>query len=394
MAIHIKKSHKGRFTAYKKRTGKTTEQALHSKNPHVRQMANFARNAKKWSHKRAEGGETLPNYNLPYGQLGAIGANLVDMSVPVDETTGKGVIGKDIASDALRMAGTGASIGTMIAPGIGTAIGAGAGALLGAGEGFIRGKSEKKDYIAEAQKDRFQRQQSIYDHKPYFFADGGEVNPNEITVEGDELEVENGRVTKDFKTLPSHKDGGYSYFAKPGRIIIPVKDREKYLNSDNQTRHSMEKRLVLNQRNKEGFKHGGMIPRYGTGGKVNLSELKPTLNQDPNNDPSSLFPIQSNLNPTEDMIGGPYQEQSQVNIPPIPSKSPNTPTNWGNIINTAATYLPPAYNAFMASGKANTEPSIYNQYTDEALNTLRGRKINMDPIKRDIFSLNLHTLGC
>lgn len=52
MAIKIKKANKGKFTAYKKRTGKTTSEALHSKNPHVRQMANFARNAKKWSKKK------------------------------------------------------------------------------------------------------------------------------------------------------------------------------------------------------------------------------------------------------------------------------------------------------------------------------------------------------
>jgi len=61
MSINIKKSHRGRFTAYKKRTGKTTEEALHSKNPHVRRMANFARNARKWKHtgrkkSRARGG--------------------------------------------------------------------------------------------------------------------------------------------------------------------------------------------------------------------------------------------------------------------------------------------------------------------------------------------------
>lgn len=54
MSIHIKPENKGKFTAYKKRTGKTTEEALHSPDPHVRQMANFARNAKKW--KRADGG--------------------------------------------------------------------------------------------------------------------------------------------------------------------------------------------------------------------------------------------------------------------------------------------------------------------------------------------------
>lgn len=50
-SIHIKPENKGKFTEYKKRTGKTTEEALHSKNPHVRQMANFARNAKKFKHK-------------------------------------------------------------------------------------------------------------------------------------------------------------------------------------------------------------------------------------------------------------------------------------------------------------------------------------------------------
>jgi len=49
--IKIKPENKGKFTAYKKRTGKTTEEALHSKDPHVRQMANFARNAKKWKHE-------------------------------------------------------------------------------------------------------------------------------------------------------------------------------------------------------------------------------------------------------------------------------------------------------------------------------------------------------
>ena len=58
--IHIKESHKGRFTAYKERTGKTTEEALHSPNAHVRQMANFARNAATWKH--AEGGN-LPKYS-------------------------------------------------------------------------------------------------------------------------------------------------------------------------------------------------------------------------------------------------------------------------------------------------------------------------------------------
>jgi len=50
-SIHIKPSHIGRFTTYKKRTGKTTAEALHSKDPKVRKMAQFASNAARWNHQ-------------------------------------------------------------------------------------------------------------------------------------------------------------------------------------------------------------------------------------------------------------------------------------------------------------------------------------------------------
>ena len=75
--IHIKPSHKGRFTEYKKRTGKTTEEALHSKDPHVRKMAQFASNAKKWHHAE-DGVKTNPAWEptlspftetLPYNPI-------------------------------------------------------------------------------------------------------------------------------------------------------------------------------------------------------------------------------------------------------------------------------------------------------------------------------------
>lgn len=52
--IHIKKKNEGKFTKYKERTGKTTSEALHSKNESVRKMAQFAKNAKKFKHE--EGG--------------------------------------------------------------------------------------------------------------------------------------------------------------------------------------------------------------------------------------------------------------------------------------------------------------------------------------------------
>ena len=49
--IHIKPENRGKFNATKKRTGKTTEELTHSKNPITRKRAIFAQNAKKWNHK-------------------------------------------------------------------------------------------------------------------------------------------------------------------------------------------------------------------------------------------------------------------------------------------------------------------------------------------------------
>lgn len=49
--IHIKPSHRGRFTQYlKSHPGMTAEKAKHSKSAAVRKMATFALNARKWRH--------------------------------------------------------------------------------------------------------------------------------------------------------------------------------------------------------------------------------------------------------------------------------------------------------------------------------------------------------
>lgn len=47
--IHIKEKNKGKFNATKKKTGKTTEELTHSKNPVTRKRAIFAQNAAKWN---------------------------------------------------------------------------------------------------------------------------------------------------------------------------------------------------------------------------------------------------------------------------------------------------------------------------------------------------------
>lgn len=54
-SIHINPKNKGKFTETKRRTGKTTEELTHSKNPLTRKRAIFAQNAKHFKH--AFGGE-------------------------------------------------------------------------------------------------------------------------------------------------------------------------------------------------------------------------------------------------------------------------------------------------------------------------------------------------
>ena len=49
--IDIKPENKGKFTQTKKRTGKSTEELTHSKNPLTKKRAIFSQNAKKWNHK-------------------------------------------------------------------------------------------------------------------------------------------------------------------------------------------------------------------------------------------------------------------------------------------------------------------------------------------------------
>ena len=62
--IEINPKNKGKFTATKKRSGKSTEELTHSKNPLTRKRAIFAQNAKKWSHKENEGIERLDSNML------------------------------------------------------------------------------------------------------------------------------------------------------------------------------------------------------------------------------------------------------------------------------------------------------------------------------------------
>jgi hypothetical protein len=68
--IHIKPENKGKFNATKKKTGKSTAELTHSKNPVTKKRAIFAQNAAKWNHEM--GGYLALGGYPEYGNGGAL----------------------------------------------------------------------------------------------------------------------------------------------------------------------------------------------------------------------------------------------------------------------------------------------------------------------------------
>jgi hypothetical protein len=130
--IYIKPENRGKFTATKKRTGKTTEELTHSKNPLTRKRAIFAQNAKKWKH--AEGGfinpELLKNITGSLSQLSNMKTNQSQIGQPPQQSN----TGKSVGSIIGGIAGSLIPI-----PGVGTALGSTVGGMIG-------GAIDKKSY--------------------------------------------------------------------------------------------------------------------------------------------------------------------------------------------------------------------------------------------------------
>jgi hypothetical protein len=82
------------------------------------------------------------------------------------------------------------------------------------------------------------------------YREGGLIPKSLIEVEGPELEVDEktGKILKDFKGVPSHKNGGYTYMADQGKVIIRGKDADKYKSSDNFARKSMIREHIMTQK--------------------------------------------------------------------------------------------------------------------------------------------------
>jgi hypothetical protein len=102
MAINIKPENRGKFTATKKRTGKTTEQLTHSKNPLTRKRAIFAQNARKWQH--AGGGMLKKNCYKCGGTVNPMHSSKINQhfwGALIQQVAGTGdQIGQSVGGDA------------------------------------------------------------------------------------------------------------------------------------------------------------------------------------------------------------------------------------------------------------------------------------------------------
>ena len=147
--------------------------------------------------------------------------------IPVNQTTGKGAIGKGVASGALKGASAGAAFGPA-----GMLIGAG----LGAGVGALQGKQQKEqiqateaDRLAAIEAEKQAKQAQVYQGQmdKYTFAKGGKMyceNGGEVNAELEKQEnvlYPNGE-TEQFNG-PSHEAGGIPVNLEPGTQVFSDK---------------------------------------------------------------------------------------------------------------------------------------------------------------------------
>ena len=99
--IHIKPENKGKFTATKKATGKSTEELTHSKNPITKKRAIFAQNARKW-HKKEMGGNLVPEKVNKYESGGKMSKEQIEKA---RKKPGGSNVGKKTFADGSKRTG-------------------------------------------------------------------------------------------------------------------------------------------------------------------------------------------------------------------------------------------------------------------------------------------------
>ena len=155
-----------------------------------------------------------------------------------------------VLGDAGKMAGTGAAVGTMIAPGIGTAIGAGVGGLIGAGAGIynniMQNDAEKiAAEMAEKQKLQDESMQRYITKLGYQqkFKKGGDILKKAKAIKPHIETSEGGLIKGKTKGVDNEK-----MKAEESGFIVPVKNApqalsigEKYLGWDKNERATKTK---------------------------------------------------------------------------------------------------------------------------------------------------------
>lgn len=162
---------------------------------------------------------------------------------------------KNYANVAGKLGQTGLQIGATAlgGPMAGMAVGA---AQKGIGQATARPEQPMSQFSAQPMVDQTQ----INDPGNYF-EKGGMTKENLIEVQGKEYEVQDGRITKDFKKQPTHAKGGYTYDAPQDRVIIPAKYRQRYAEGGKTTRNSIEANVVNDQ-----IKRENRFEKYAKGG--------------------------------------------------------------------------------------------------------------------------------
>lgn len=218
-----------------------------------------------------------------------------------------------------------------------------------------------------------------------------------------ELEVKNGKIINDFSKKPRHKNGGFSYEATVGNIIIPISMRDKYMEGDSTTRNTIELQLKKDQlKRNEGFsfKHGGVVKKYFTGGEIDETDptkFDPTLdysgynerynNSINSNNSTNNSPVYPTVNGNP-IANNEFQNSPSFGYKPDVKTNPTQANNYGKYGYYAATAAPIVYDLAMGLQKPDTlnQEDYQNPNEGKIKSLMANRSINMKPVRDRILA--------
>lgn len=307
--------------------------------------------------------------------------------------------GNDTIAGAASGLASGAALGTAVMPGIGTAIGAVGGAIFGGIFGGKKAAAKRK----EARRQEGLRRNLVYDQfesdintvneNPYgVYEDGGDVNPNIINIEKDELQIDpnNGKILRKYTGINPETGGKYEAHskkgqdtinnmvtAKEGTFIITKKDAKKYEDAVKNNDKLAQNTIMSNIRNKK-----QQMTKYADGGDIDYNRFNPQL---------SPMVTLNNLVPNINGVSNrPYTPSSltRMNLDTNSSyTSPKTNNTLNSIGSNLLEYLPIAANAIQSFKTPNylpsrgISPSVSNR--QQVLNNLPSQ-ISVNPVLNSI----------